>query len=286
MATSPLDYSVFRRWNAEHPTERVIVWTSGGKDSFAVLALAARELGPDRIVPVFRYLVKGMRCVETPIRAQLRLLKIEHPLVEIPSMDALEYLRNGTYTTPQVAKKTRKVKFADVENLARKKTGAVWTAGGEKKQDTVHRQLWLRPFEGIDQRGRRLYPVHNWTHKQVRALVQSMRAPLCPSFGGENTTGLGFHVLEELKAKYPDDYERFIRAFPLAEARRLRDRIYGAPPRSAAEARAQARRAAGASERPDALPDGGGGDDPPDADQAGGVQPAADDEGRGAPAAE
>jgi hypothetical protein len=234
-----LDQSVCHRWNEAHPTERLMVWVSGGKDAFCVLKLAVDALGPARVVPVYRYLVEGMRCVETPIRAQLARLGVEHPLVLVPGLDAVELLRTGTYNPPQsvALKPHRKVKFTDIEKLARKRTGCLWTAGGEKQADTVMRRCWLRPFHGIDEAGKRLYPVHLWSHHQVRALCQTMRVSLAPNFGAEVTSGLGFDVLDELKARYPDDYARLLHAFPFAEAVRVRDRVYGKRPRSHAQLR-------------------------------------------------
>jgi len=235
-----LDQSVLPRWNEKRPNEKLIVWTSGGKDSFCCLKLAADVIGPGRIVPVYRYLVEGVRCVETPIKAQLSMLGIKHPLVLIPGLDALELLRTGTYTTTQAVdgvKLHRKVKFADIERLTRKRTGVTWTAGGEKQCDTVMRRCWLRPYNGIDVGGKRIYPVHLWTQHQVRGLCSTCHAPLAPNFGNEVTSGLNFTVLDEVKKRYPDDYERILHAFPFAEALRQRDRLYGRRPRSHAQRR-------------------------------------------------
>lgn len=239
MSAPVADRAVIPRWNEQNPTARLLAWVSGGKDSFCVLKLACETIGPARIVPVYRYLVEGVRCVETPIKAQLAMLGIEHPLVRVPGLDTLELLRTGTYTHAQSvsAKPHRKVKFADIEALARKRTGCVWTASGEKQIDTVMRRLWLRPYDGMDLQGRRLYPVHLWSQHHVRALCATARAPLAPNFGSEITSGLNFTVLDEVKQRYPDDYARIIHAFPFAEALRQRDAIYGKRPRSLAQKR-------------------------------------------------
>lgn len=244
-----MDRTVIASWAADHPTENLLVWASGGKDSFCCLKLAVDVLGPGRVVPVFRYLVEGVRCVETPIRAQLRQLGITHPLVSVPGVDTLEMLRQGVYTKHQ-AIGARQVKYVDVERLAKKRTGCDWCASGEKMVDTPMRRLWLREFGGIDTKGQRLYPVHDWTQGEVRSLCTTHRAPLAPTFGAEVTSGLSFQVLDQVKVRYPDDYARIVQAFPFCEALAFRDRTYGARPRSIAQLRRQ-------RERADQVPDGG-----------------------------
>lgn len=233
----PLDRDVLQRWAADHKDERLLVWTSGGKDSFCCLKLAVDALGPAHVVPVYRYLVEGLRSVEVPIRAQLRMLSIPHPLVMVPGADTLEMMRMGVYTKNQ-AIGARKVKYTDIERLAKKRTGCTWCASGEKQNDTAMRRLWLRDFGGIDVKSCRLYPVHAWTQQQVRTLCTAMRAPLAPTFGSEITSGLSFNVLDQVKERYPDDYQRIISAFPFAEALRQRDKLYGRRPRSIAQKRA------------------------------------------------
>ena len=266
-----LDRGVVARWAAEHPTENLLVWCSGGKDSFCVLKLAVDAVGPGRIVPVYRYLVEGVRCVETPILAQLARLGIKHPLVKVPGADTLEMMRLGVYTKHQAIGK-RQVKFADIERLARKRTGCTWTASGEKQNDSHMRRLWLRTRapEGIDPVSFRLYPVHNWTQHAVRALCTLHRVPLAPNFGNELVSGLSFQVLDEVKRRYPDDHAKIIAAFPFAEALAFRDRTYGKRPRSVAQLRRQ-----------NAVSERGGDADPEVADPARAVQPARGEPGSG-----
>lgn len=256
-----MDRTVITRWAATHPEEPLLVWASGGKDSFCCLQLAAAALGPGRVVPVFRYLVEGLRCVETPLRAQLRQLGIAHPLVCVPGVDTLELMRAGVYTKHQ-AIGHRQVKYRDVEALAKKRTGCGWCASGEKMVDTPMRRLWLREFDGIDDKSQRLYPVHDWRQGEVRSLCTAHRAPLAPTFGSHVTSGLSFQVLDEIKARYPDDHRRIIEAFPFCEALAFRDRTYGRRPRSIAQ-----RRALEVSERHGGAPTA-------QSDQAGELQPA------------
>lgn len=266
--------TVIKRWSELYPGERLLVWVSGGKDAFVCLKLAVDAIGPDRVVPVHRYLVEGIRCVETPIRAQLAMLGIRHPLVLVPGLDTLASMMRGTYCKVEVASPKgppRQVKFTDIEALARRRTGVTWTAGGEKEIDTVMRRLWLRQLDdGIDHAQKRLFPVRLWSHHHVRAFCLMHRAPLSPNFGGEISSGLGFEVLDQVKARYPDDYARIIAAFPFAEALLERDKIYGKRPRTPAQKRALE---AAASGRPDQVPDGRRRARQPRRDQAGGVQP-------------
>jgi hypothetical protein len=237
--TKPIiDHTVVRRWNAQHPDEKVLVWVSGGKDAFVVLSLCVEALGPERVVPVYRYLVEGIRCVEVPIRAQLRMLGVTHPLVLVPAVHTLQMLQDGIFNKPQAigdfTKRRHRITHKDIERLARKRAGCVWAASGEKQRDHVMRLLWLRTAapEGICDKSHRIFPVHLWNQHHVRSYCTLRQAPLAPNFGGDITSGFGFSVLEEVKVRYPDDYARVIAAFPFAEALLARDKLYGRRPRS------------------------------------------------------
>jgi hypothetical protein len=271
MAPPVFDAHVLTRWAALYPDEPLLVWTSGGKDSFCCLKLACAAVGPARVFPVYRYLVEGVRCVETPIKAQLYALRIPNPLVSVPGLDTLEMLRMGVYTTAQAVRpgKVRAaVKFRDVERLARKRTGCTWTVSGEKQVDSVMRRLWLRRLtDGVDVNKQKLFPVHQWSQKMVRVFCQTAKAPLAPNFGGEITSGLSFRVLDQVRARYPDDYARILHAFPFAEALAFRDRTYGERPRSLHQLEQQRQRAL-------EVPDGDGGEDSAEPDPAGALQPA------------
>lgn len=234
------DLSVLRRWSEAHPDAPVIVWTSGGKDSFCCLKLAVDALGVDRVHPVYRYFVDGLRCVEAPIRAQLVKLGIPHPLVKVPGADTLEMMRTGVYTKHQ-AIGARKVKYADIERLARKRTGALWCVSGEKQNDSSMRRLWLRTRapDGVDDKTHRIYPLHGWTQAEARSMCTLYRVPVAPNFGSTITSGLSLNVLDEVRRRYPRDYDRIVQAFPFAEALRQRDQLYGKRPRSIAQKRKQ-----------------------------------------------
>lgn len=250
MAKPTIDHTVVGRWARAYPGERLLVWVSGGKDAFVTLSLAVDAIGPDRVVPVYRYLVKGIRCVESPLRAQLHMLGVTHPLVMVPAVHTLQMLQGGIFNPPQaigdLTKKPRRITHQDIEKLARKKAGCFWAASGEKMIDHVMRRLWLRTAapDGIAIKSGRIFPVMNWSQHQVRSYCTMKGAPLAPNFGGEITSGFGLSVLDEVKVRYPDDYKRVIEAFPFVEATIVRDKLYGKRPRSLGQKRALERRLA------------------------------------------
>jgi len=219
---------VLAEWGERHPGERLLVWASGGRDSAAVLALAVDALGPERVVPVFRYLVEGLRCVELPIRAQLARLGIRARLVTVPGFDALNLLRNGEYTWWQCSGAERKVQWRDVYEHALRKTGCAWSASGEKKADSLMRRMRLTNG-GVHEKQRKLYPVWDWSHARVAALVRTRKLPLAPTFGRESQGGVGLkaEVLRELKERYPEDYARVEAAFPFCGAVVARQEMFG-----------------------------------------------------------
>lgn len=200
----------------------LIVWLSGGKDSAAVLAIAVNAVGADMVVPVHRALVRGLECVETPIRVQLRTFHVKHRLLVLSDPDAILLHAEGLLSKRPGTGRGGRYKLTELADLARQRAKApdAWCASGERRTDSFGRAGMFKSLGGgLAAERRWLYPVWDWSADQVRALVRLHRLPLAPTWGQGASTGfrLDGNCLRQLRARWPADYERVLEQYPLAE---------------------------------------------------------------------
>lgn len=203
-------------------TGKIIIGLSGGKDSLATLDLAVREFGAENVSCYSMYLVKGLRCVETIIEWCRRRYKVDvHYLPHWQLGLAYKY---ATYMPHyNVAANWRDTRLVDIEQLARKKTGAEWFAYGHRMTDSIERVGMLKKNGGIDTVGHRVYPLWRWNEASVMAYLRQRKIPQPPRLTilKRSMTGVGFQVdvLLAIKQSYPDDFAKIVEKFPYVEAK-------------------------------------------------------------------
>jgi 3'-phosphoadenosine 5'-phosphosulfate sulfotransferase (PAPS reductase)/FAD synthetase len=201
----------------------VIVWVSGGKDSAVTLALACFAAGADRVIPVYRALVRGLRCIEAPIRTQLRMFHVKRQLMVVTDPDAVSLHAEGTLSKRPGSGQGGSYRLTELADLVRHRARApeAWSASGERRTDSWARSGMFKQLGcGVAPDRRWLYPVWDWSADQVRAHVRLHRLPLAPTWGQGASTGfrLDANCLGQLRAKWPRDYARAIEQYPLAGA--------------------------------------------------------------------
>jgi 3'-phosphoadenosine 5'-phosphosulfate sulfotransferase (PAPS reductase)/FAD synthetase len=203
----------------------VAVGLSGGKDSLATLDLCVRELGADRVKAFHMYLVKGLDCVERTVRWCERRYKIE--VLFVPHwMLGLAY-KNATYMPHRSrADGWRDTKLGDIEMAVRAKLGVEWIAYGHRMNDSIERVGMLSRNEGLDQVGRRVYPLRSWNEAAVMAYLRAKRIPQPPRLTvlKRSMTGVSFQedVLVAIRDQYPEDFDKIVEKFPYLPAKLAR----------------------------------------------------------------
>ncbi len=190
----------------------MLVALSGGKDSLVTLDLCCQ------VFPVveayFMYLVPDLLAVEgSAVRAAERW---HVPLHKIPHWNLAEYLKKGVYHHRARGLKVRNLKARDVEAYMRNKTGITWIAYGDRQQDSIVRRRYLRECGHVNDVHHRLYPVHDWTTRQVKVYLKARQIPLPTTFG-QTTVSAGFDLssgcMAWLRRKSPSDYAKVQRWF-------------------------------------------------------------------------
>jgi 3'-phosphoadenosine 5'-phosphosulfate sulfotransferase (PAPS reductase)/FAD synthetase len=203
----------------------VIVGLSGGKDSLVTLDLCVREFGADRVKAFHMYLVKGLDCVERTLRWCERRYKIE-VLFTPHWMLGLAY-KNATYMPHRRrADGWRDTKLGDIEQAVRAKLGSLWIAYGHRMCDSIERVGMLSRNGGLDQDGRRVYPLRSWNEAAVMAYLRAKRIPPPPRLTvlKRSMTGVSFQedVLVAIRDQYPEDFKKIIEKFTYLPAKLAR----------------------------------------------------------------
>jgi 3'-phosphoadenosine 5'-phosphosulfate sulfotransferase (PAPS reductase)/FAD synthetase len=217
MSTSKLTLAHARAARVASLSGGFLLLGLSGKDSFVSLDLAAEHF--KSIVCFHLYTVRGMRCLEAPLEVVCKRYGAE--LIYVPHWDLARLMRNEVLRPFNVrAGGLRKMKKADSERLARKRSGIDWIAYGERLSDSFVRRLFWRKLDGVYEEGKRCTLIPDWLDADVAGYMTAKKLPTPCTFGSK-TTSSGFElspdVLSWLKQKHPDDFAQVLKTFPAAE---------------------------------------------------------------------
>lgn len=198
--------------------EPVLIMFSGGKDSIVVLDLFMRYFPKEQIKVVHYYFVPCLSIKERVLTWYEEKYNIE--IIREPDSKTIA-LQSGKKSYSQ----------ANQEAVLRKKYNVKYLAQGIRKQDSMARRGMLAnlPY-GIDERNGKLYPIAEWTTKQVMSYIKlnKLMLPVEYSIGWDhdfyipNATGMLM-----LKNNFPEDYNKVIAVFPQLESMAKRVEMYG-----------------------------------------------------------
>lgn len=196
-------------------SDGIIVFCSLGKDSLVTLDLVYQRF--KRIVCVFMYFVPHLAHIDRWINwCKARYPKVE--FMEVPHWNLSYILRGGLYCVPNP--KVKLIKLADVVRAIRLKTGLYYTFLGMKKADGMNRRLMLKGYEENNfQNNGLVYPIANWTQKDVLAYMRQNNLPEPIRYSLKASSGAGFNLdcFLWLRENYPQDLQKIYKTFPMSE---------------------------------------------------------------------
>jgi phosphoadenosine phosphosulfate reductase len=182
---------------------------SGGKDAIAAgHILRLYHKGP--ISWIYLYFVDGLTFVEHTLRTYERMWGIS--ILRRPSHEYLSLL------SEMEGKKKTRYTYGDTERLYRDEVGAEWICSGIKRADSFARRgMFVEIDDGIDWKGKKIYPLIDWSDKKVTVYCRLNRLPLPPTYSRFNRSVWvpNADMMIWMKAIYPDDYEKIINTFPV-----------------------------------------------------------------------
>ena len=204
---------------------KVMVAFSGGKDSVATMVALCDSGKFKEIQPYYCYMVPDLQFVEhtlqyyekffgckiarVPHPTLYRLLRsfVFQPIDRLPVIDAAHL---GRFTYDQLQDWLR-------DDFGFKRDAYI--ASGIRSVDSMLRRLGITKSGPISRKRRMFYPIWDMTRWGVIELLKSREVciPVDYFIFGRSFDGIDFRFLSAIKKYYPDDYDRILEFFPMAD---------------------------------------------------------------------
>jgi phosphoadenosine phosphosulfate reductase len=180
---------------------------STGKDSIVTLDLMIKHYkGPMKFV--YLYFVKGLPMKEAILQHYEKRYGIT--IDRLPDSSHI-FMKTG-----------KRHKLAHIEADIRFKYDISYLATGIRRDETFSRRGMLAHIEhGIDEKYKKLYPVIDFSKKDIYAYIKFHKLPLPIEYNSGKDRDLyvpSASTLLILKRNYPNDYQVIIKEFPQLEA--------------------------------------------------------------------
>jgi len=206
---------------------RVGLSFSCGKDSLAAW-LHLRDHAFE-VVPFYLELVPGLEFVEHSLayyerRFGTRIIRYLHPNL-YPAIDNFEFQPHERHETIKWLK-VPLYKYDHVEERFREQARMdpkAWIAVATKRADSRLRSARIAPH-ALNWRRHTFMPVAEWSKADVFACLEHHRMPLPIDYElfGRSFDGWDYRFLDQIRRRFPRDYDRILRWFPEAELEYLR----------------------------------------------------------------
>lgn len=210
--------------------QKVMVAVSGGKDSICTLDVCIRHFGVENVSGFMMYLVPDLDVEWGPIRRIERRFGIT--VHAVPHYELARYVKYDIYrlSSPKTSKLRIKTQ-RDVEAFLRRAHKIDWFAWGMRAADGTVRNAYLKRIRGVDEQGKRVYPIWTWRKDDVfgylRARGLPIPTPIAASNGGfSGGINLRADCLRWLRDYHPGDYQKVLDVFPFAESALIREELF------------------------------------------------------------
>lgn len=162
--------------------------------------------------------------------------KWQKPIHRYPHESLYRFLNNFVFQPTErlaiiEAAQLPSPKYEEIWAAARQDLGLApdtWVADGVRAADSIVRRASLSRHGVMKQGNRKVSPIHDWLKAEVMGRIKQAGIPLPVDYEwfGRSFDGLDYRFLAPLKANAPDDYQRLLDWFPLAELEILRHEHY------------------------------------------------------------
>lgn len=195
-----------------------------GKDSWAAAVQCRRYFR--RIVPFYLELVPGLSFVDDEIdRAEQwfgeKVLRYWHPSL-------VRQLRSAVHQTPErlpmcdAIASLPKYDYQAIEADVRARSGLpdAFVAVGTRTADSPVRLANVRQHGSINPARRTFLAVYDWRKDQLIGELRAAGIRLSVDYEmfGRSFDGIDYRFLEPIRRRFPEDFKRILRWFPLADA--------------------------------------------------------------------
>ncbi|QOH59904.1 adenine nucleotide alpha hydrolase family protein [Rhodococcus rhodochrous] len=224
----------------------VILNFSRGKDSICVWIMCERY--GIEVIPIHKSAVPGLKFIEDDLKRYEDYFG-QH-IIDLPSDGFYRRLNNFVYQTPE---RLAVIEAANLPSPTREEWDLLmrmafaeedtWILDGVRATDSAQRRMAIKVHGAIKERTRRQSPIWDFGISDVRQTIEDRGITLGPDYdmfgqylggkpnprfkkglygNGRSIDGIRYDYLKPIKDNYPEDYERILFWFPLAEMEILR----------------------------------------------------------------
>lgn len=201
----------------------VLLAFSGGKDSLAAW-LALRDSGV-QVVPYSMYYVPGLRFVEDAMAHWEDVFG--QRIHRYPHASLYRWLNNFVFQAPEYlatidAARLPSPSYEQIVDLIRKDLGLpedTWVADGVRAADSIIRRTGFVTNGVKKPKHHKVSVVWDWrvSHVTDRLELAQIELPVDYAWFGRSFDGMDYRFLKPLSENAPDDYQRILDWFPLAD---------------------------------------------------------------------
>ncbi len=204
-------------------TDTVLLAFSAGKDSIAAW-LAIRD--KFKVIPFYRYTIPGLGFIERSLAYYeeffgTKIIRIQHPSLN-------RMLNAFVFTPPERCSVIEELDLPSFDyddqreilcDSLKLKPNQRWIANGTRATDSLQRRTHFKVHGAINRNGRVFYPIWDWrTEGMMNAFKRSkVKMPVDYQLFGRSFDGIDFRFLNPIKDHFPEDYQKILEWFPLAE---------------------------------------------------------------------
>ncbi|WGH92106.1 hypothetical protein QDX21_07120 [Auritidibacter ignavus] len=212
----------------------VLLAFSRGKDSIALwLSLLESGVDPDKIHPYHLYLVPGLSFVDESLAYFEDYFEKHIP--QYPHVAVYRLLKNLVFQPPEncsviEAAQLQEVTYLQLISVLSEEFGLpkdTYYVEGSRACDSPMRRIAVSKHGAVRKAGRKILGVWDWQIADVRDVISrhGIELPVDYEMFGRSFDGLDYRFLGPLKERFPDDYQKILDLYPLAELEVMRYEI-------------------------------------------------------------
>ena len=222
-----LDYSNSAELCAQMAAEcdTAIIAFSCGKDSIGAWLQMRKYF--KRIVPYYCYLAPGISFVEESLKYYEDFFGTH--IYRLPHRSVYRCLRHMVFQSPPHVTKIEGLELPGSEyddgaigDIIREIGGlpeGAYVGTGVRMADSPMRRVGIKTHGAINHNQKRFYPVYDWKKADLLREMDAagVKLPVDYKLFGRTFDGIDYRFLKPIKDHYPEDYEKIIAWYPLAE---------------------------------------------------------------------
>jgi hypothetical protein len=201
----------------------VLVSFSGGKDSICTMLQCQKFF--KHVTPVYMYGIPDLEFINRGLDYFEQFFGVK--IWRMPSPSLYTQLRNLIFQPPEhcaVIEEANLIEFdydflfdamVDILGISQQ----TYVAIGVRASDSLNRWSAIQQYGAVNMDRKSFFPIYDWKKDRIIETIRSSGVKLPDEYRhfGRSYDGLDWRFLHKIKEFYPEDYQRILEWFPLAE---------------------------------------------------------------------